>query len=48
MEVTKIFRIICLRAQTVTGDPLPISNFGRPSQYGDTPEHYAHQIKENT
>jgi hypothetical protein len=29
MEVKKILRIICLQAQTVTGDPLPITNFGK-------------------
>ena len=29
MEVTKILRIICLEAQIVTGDPLPISNFDK-------------------
>jgi hypothetical protein len=48
MEVTKILRIICLQAQTVTGDPLPISNFGKThTQYGDTVECYYHQIKED-
>jgi hypothetical protein len=29
MEVIKILRIICLQAQTVTGDPLPISNIDK-------------------
>jgi len=28
MEVTEILRTICLQAQTVTGDRLPISNVG--------------------
>jgi len=29
MDVAKILRIICLEAQTVTGDPLLISNFDK-------------------
>jgi len=29
MEVKKILRIMCLQAQTVTGDPIPIRNFDK-------------------